>query len=78
MTLADFLRSLDAVQRQAFADKVERSVGYLYLVAGGHRRASPELAQAIDAATEGKVSKEELRPDLWPAARSAEEARLAG
>lgn len=65
MTLADFLRTLTPQSREAFAGKVERSVGYLYLVAGQHRRASPELAQAIERESNGQVGRHELRPDLW-------------
>lgn len=67
MKLSDYLRDLDPLARQRFAKKVSRagSVGYLYLVAGGHRRASPELAKKIEEASEGKVTRAELRPDIF-------------
>lgn len=65
MTFADFLRSLKPDERASFAKRVERSEGYLYLVAGKHRRASPELAQAIERESSEKVTRSELRPDIW-------------
>lgn len=67
MTLADFLRTLSRDEREAFAQKVSRagSVGYLYLVAGGHRRASAELARKIEECSAGKVTRLELRPDIY-------------
>ncbi len=41
------------------------SVGYLYLVAGGHRRASAELAKRIEQASSAKVTRHDLRPDIF-------------
>lgn len=34
-------------------------------------KVGPRLAMGIDAATEGQISKSDLRPDLWPASESA-------
>jgi NAD(P)H-dependent flavin oxidoreductase YrpB (nitropropane dioxygenase family) len=67
MKLADHLRELDAPARARLARKVSRagSVGYLYLIAGGHRRPSAELAKKIEQATAGKVTRAELRPDIF-------------
>jgi len=65
MTLAEYLRSLKPEQRAKLAAAVERHEGYLYLVSGGHRRASPELAIAIERESGGAVKRSDLRPDLW-------------
>ena len=35
------------------------------LVANGHRKAGPELAKKLSAASGGVVGLSELRPDLW-------------
>lgn len=34
-------------------------------------RVTPEMALALDRATNGVVSKEKLRPDLWPSTDEA-------
>ena len=64
---------MDKEQREAFAREVSRagSVGYLYLVAGGHRRASPELAKRIERASAGAVKKSDLRPDIFEVSEDA-------
>lgn len=64
MELKDYLRKLSKEGREEFARQAHTSVGYLYLVAGGHRRASSEKARAIEAASGGEVSRKTLRPDL--------------
>ncbi len=67
MKLSDYLRTLDDAGRTALAAQVSRrgSVGYLYQLAGGHRRASADMAVRLELATKGLVSRAELRPDLW-------------
>ncbi len=67
MQLSHYLRTLDKDAREAFAKKVSKagSVGYLYLIAGGHRRASAELALRIEAESGSAVTRAEIRPDLW-------------
>lgn len=51
--------------RAAFAERVQRSPGYLQLVAGGFRKASPQLANTIQDETAGEVTREEMRPDVF-------------
>jgi DNA-binding transcriptional regulator YdaS (Cro superfamily) len=67
MKLSEYLRQLDDDGRKAFAARVSpsASVGYLYQLAGGHRRASAEMAKRIEDATDGQVTRLELRPDLF-------------
>jgi DNA-binding transcriptional regulator YdaS (Cro superfamily) len=65
-------------ERATFAKKVERAPGYLQLVAGGFRRASPELAISIDEKSEGKVKRAETRPDIFgPPPASTDAGRAA-
>lgn len=65
-------------ERVAFAARVERSPGYLQLVAGGFRRASPALANVIANKTDGKVTPHELRPDIFgPPPAQPREGRAA-
>lgn len=67
MKLADYLRTLDDAGRATLAAQVSRrgSVGYLYQLAGGHRRASADMAIRLEQATTGQVPRWEMRPDLW-------------
>jgi DNA-binding transcriptional regulator YdaS (Cro superfamily) len=62
-------------ERAAFAKRVERSAGYLQLVAGGFRRASHGLASDIEAKSDGKVTRGEVRPDIF--GRPASQGRAA-
>ena len=66
MELKTYIESAPA--RQALAAEVcNGSEAYLYQLATGRRKAGHKLAQAIERATEGRVSKESLRPDVWGA-----------
>jgi len=61
----------DIPRRETLARELGKNPLYLYQVASGWRgkRASPELAIAIEAATQKlgpeTVTKQSLRPDLW-------------
>lgn len=79
MELITFLS--DPTRKQRLAKATGSSEGYLWQVATGWRgkRASPELAQAIEreSATIGpeRVPKESIRPDIW--APDIQQARIA-
>ena len=64
MDMKTFLRQATDEERHQLADRVDSSVGYFYLIAGGHRNASASLCKALVAA-EPKLTLEELRPDIW-------------
>lgn len=38
----------------------------LYMIATGHKRPGHLLAQGIERATDGAVTRQDLRPDIWP------------
>lgn len=65
MEVKEWLKRHLEKERKALALQVGTSVNYLYQLAGGHRQASPELAKKIEEATEGAITKQELRPDIW-------------
>lgn len=52
-------------ERKRVAKEAGTTVGYLIQLAGGHRQPSPGLSRLLEQATEGKVTKEEMRPDIW-------------
>ncbi|MET3052083.1 YdaS family helix-turn-helix protein [Pseudomonas alkylphenolica] len=67
MNLLDYIKGLDTAQVETLAASCKTSIGQLKQVAYGNRRASAGLAIAIDRVTSGRVTCEELRPDIdWP------------
>lgn len=70
MDMRTLLRTMNEPQRQELARKVDSSLGYLRLIAGGHRRPSTDLAKKLVEA-DARLSLHELRPDVWSAPAEA-------
>lgn len=71
MDLREYLKTIGKSRWAAFAKSCGTSSGYLEQVAGGHRRAGPELAVSIERESKGAVRCEDLRPDVdWAYLRS--------
>lgn len=49
----------------------------LYMIAKGHKRPGPKMAGRIEAATDGAVTRYELRPDVFGALPADELKRTA-
>lgn len=64
MDMKTFLQQAAPAEREALAATVKSSVGYFYLIGGGHRRASPGLCKRLVEA-EPKLTLWGLRPDVW-------------
>lgn len=60
----DWLNSHTDDERTALADSALTSVGYLWQLAGGHRKASVELAARLNKCSKGALTLEGMRPDL--------------
>jgi len=59
------------------ASAAECSADTLYMIAKGHKKAGAKLAGALEQATDGAVTRYELRPDVFgesPAKRAGEAA----
>lgn len=69
----------DPSRRDALVKTTQANPQYLWQVANSWRgkRASPELAIAIERATKGAVTRSELRPDIWPPCADAQEKQVA-
>lgn len=52
--------------QSALAQRAGLSQQHISKLLAGERRISAEVATAIEAATKKKVTRQELRPDLWP------------
>ncbi|WP_308920553.1 hypothetical protein [Janthinobacterium sp. J1-1] len=61
-----YLKQATPEQREELADIVKSSVGYFYLIGGGHRHPGDKLCRRLVAA-EPKLTLHELRPDIWDA-----------
>jgi DNA-binding transcriptional regulator YdaS (Cro superfamily) len=65
MNLADYLLSATTEQHESLAKRAKTKVVYLKQLATGFRKASPKLAKRIEQATAGRVTRQELRPDIF-------------
>lgn len=64
--MREYWNSLSLEEREALAEILGSSTGYLRLVFAGHKKAGFSLAQAIEQHTDGEVTKNQLRPDIYP------------
>ncbi|WP_109512567.1 transcriptional regulator [Pseudomonas ovata] len=75
MTLYEYLKSLDKPSADGFALRCKTTVGQLRQVSYGNRRAAAGLAVDIERESQGKVTCEELRPDIdWAYLRGSKVA----
>jgi len=66
MLIKDFIARFGREELDAIAAKAGTTLGYLSeQVANGHRNPSPDLAKKLVAASGGRLTLAELRPDLW-------------
>lgn len=65
MTFKNHLSGLNLVHRASLAQECKTTLGHLQNVAYGYRTPSPILSLAIERATNGAVTRRDLRPDDW-------------
>jgi DNA-binding transcriptional regulator YdaS (Cro superfamily) len=65
MTLQEFFKDKPRGSKVKFAKAVRISKTWLALVINGHRQPSAELAVDMEKETKGKVTRKELRPDIF-------------
>lgn len=63
--LRDWLGQTNNQEREALAERAGTSVAHLWQLAGGHRKASLELAKRLEDASRGALTIEGLRPDIF-------------
>lgn len=66
MDLKTHLQTLSAEEKRQLAASIGTKVIYLIQIAGRHASPSGKMCLAIERATGGKVTRHELRPDLYP------------
>ncbi|MCK9802118.1 hypothetical protein M1B34_31775 [Pseudomonas sp. MAFF 302030] len=62
--MQSWLARASHAERQRVADESGISIGYLWLIAGGHRKPSERVAEKIHRATSGQVSALSFFPKL--------------
>lgn len=70
MDCKTFLKSTPIDERERVARRAGTTVAYLKQIAGGHSRPSADLAVRLESASDGRMTREDLLPDLF--VRSAE------
>lgn len=71
MNFRDYYYRIPVKDRPEFAQRLKTSVGYLNMIAAGHRTAGESLAMRIERETERQVTCEEMRPDVpWEVVRN--------
>ena len=69
--LREWLATATNDRRRDVAVAAKTTVGHLWQLAGGHRKASVDLAERLQDASGGEITIAGLRPDLIPFARKA-------
>lgn len=67
--LREWLAKTSPERRDEVAKKAGTSAGYLWQLAGGHRKPTPEIAERLQEASDGEITIAGLRPDLVPLAK---------
>ena len=65
MTLAEYFSTEPRGAKVEMAQYLDITATYMSLLIHGKRRASPHMAISIEMATQGLVTRQDLRPDLY-------------
>lgn len=66
MDMKTYLAKLNHEEKVSFAKQAKTSVAYLSQLAHGHRKAGLKSIHAVEKATDGQVTRYDLRPDIFP------------
>lgn len=65
MNFREHYRSLSTEGRKLLADRLDSTTGYLAGIAWGNKKAGAVMCNNIERETNGVVTREELRPDIF-------------
>lgn len=74
MTLAEYFKDEPRGAKVEMARYLGITATYISLLIHGKRRASPHLSISIENATQGLVTRQEMRPDIYPIAQELKAA----
>lgn len=61
----NYFNTLTPDQRKDLANKVDTTVGYLKQIAWAKKKPGAVMCNKLEQATDGKVTRESLRPDIF-------------
>lgn len=70
-SLRAYLNSLSPADQSAYAKRCGTTIGYLRKALSTRPNLDGALVRRLDEESGGKVSRSELRPDIWPVAIKA-------
>ena len=74
--LREYIKTLDAAEREAFSAAIGTSIGYLRKAISLGQCLNPAVVVEIERATRGKITAEQLRPDVdWAYVRGTRKPR---
>jgi DNA-binding transcriptional regulator YdaS (Cro superfamily) len=74
--LREYIKSLNAEQRVAFSEAIGASIGHLRKAISLRQKLSPAVVVEIERASSGRITCEQLRPDVnWGYLRSSRSRR---
>ncbi len=76
-TLRAYLSTLTPVEQANYAKRAGTSIGYLRKALSKGQRFDGALARRLDEESRGRVSRHDLRPDVFGAAPTPKRARAA-
>jgi DNA-binding transcriptional regulator YdaS (Cro superfamily) len=65
MDAKNFLRNTDKDERERVARRANTTVAYLFQIAGKFSRPSADMCVRLETASDGRMTREDLRPDLF-------------
>ena len=65
MELLKFIKNKGRGYQSQLAKEVGISQAFMWQIANKRRKSPPQVAKDIELATNFKVTKKELRPDIW-------------
>lgn len=65
MSFKNYYDNLDASEKKQLSKKMKVTLGYLSQLATGHRKAGIHVIAKIEKATNGALTREEIRPDIF-------------
>jgi DNA-binding transcriptional regulator YdaS (Cro superfamily) len=65
MSFKSYYDSLDSSGKKELSGKMKVTLGYLSQLATGHRKAGIHVIAKIERATNGALTREQLRPDVF-------------
>ena len=65
MDLKEFTKVYGYRELERVAEAAGSNLGYARQILHGHRRPGPALAKSLEKASGGRLSRQQLRPDIW-------------